>query len=75
MNITRFNPAVGLFSFIIYKLLKKPLKIVFIVIKQTLLQIKQSLLTCCNGGHKDDRAQDEEQGNTESNCDEAQLPY
>ena len=66
-------PAFGLFSFIVYKSLKKPLKIVLAPVKDKLPQIKQSLLVCCDG-HIDDRAQNEEQGNTKNNDDEAQLP-
>ena len=72
-GILSLIPAVGLFCFVIYELLKKPLKIVFTSVKQKLLLIKQSLLICFDG-HKDDRAQDEEQGNTENCCDEIQLP-
>ena len=69
IGILALIPALGLYSFVIYKLLKKPLKIIFTSIKQKLPPVKQSLLTCCNR-HKDDSAQDEEQGNH----DEAQLP-
>ena len=64
-------PALGLFSFVMYKLLKKPLKGAFIVIKQKLPLVK--LRFCCSG-HKDDRARDEEQGNTDNDRDEIQLP-
>ena len=68
-------PALGLalFGFVMYKLLEKPLKTVYTSVKQKLLLVKQSLLTCCDV-HKDDRAQDEEQGNTENNHDDVQLP-
>ena len=72
--ILRLIPALGLYSFVVYKLLKRPFKIIFASIKQKLLPVKQSLLTCCCNGHKDDRAQDEEQRNTENNHDQAQLP-
>ena len=72
-EILRLIPALGLFSFVIYKLTKKPLKMIFTSVKQKLPQVKRSLLTCCNG-HKDDRAQDEEKGNNENNHDEDQLP-
>ena len=57
-------PALGLFSFIVYKLMKKLLKIVFTSVKPKLPLDKQLLLICC-GGHKDDKAQDEEQKKTE----------
>ena len=75
METLRLMPALGLFSFVIYRLVEKPLKMIFTLVKQKLTPIiKQSLLaTCCNG-HKDDRAQDEEQGNIENNHDEDQLP-
>ena len=72
-GILSLVPALGLFSFVVYKLLKKQLKIVFASVKQKLPLVKQSLLVCCDG-HKDDRAQDEEQGNTKNNHDDAQLP-
>ena len=72
-EILRLIPALGLFSFVVYKLTKKPLKMIFTSVKQKLPQVKRSLLACCNG-HKDDRAQDEEKGNNENNHDEDQLP-
>ena len=72
-EMLRLIPTFGLFSFVVYKLLKKPLKIVFALVRQKLPPVKQSPLTCCSG-HKDDTAQDEELGNTERNHDEAQLP-
>ena len=53
--------------------MKKPLKMIFTSVKQKLPQVKRSLLACCNE-YKDDRAQDEEQGNNENNHDEDQLP-
>ena len=72
-EILRLIPALGLFSFVVYKLLKKPFKGTFTLVKQKFSSIKQSVLVCYDG-HNDDRAQDEEQGNIENNCDEAQLP-
>ena len=72
-GILNLIPALVMFSFIIYKLLKQPLKTVFTSVKQKLLLVKHSLLTFCDGG-KDDSGQDEEQRNTENNRDEAQLP-
>ena len=75
VEILRLMPALGLFSFVIYKLMKKPLKMIFTLVKQKLPpMIKRSLLTACCNGHKDDRAQDEEQGNVENNHNEDQLP-
>ena len=78
-KILSLIPALGLFSFVVYKLMKKQLKMLFSLIeqklpasvKQKLQQVKQSQLACCNG-HKDDRTQDEEQG--KNNHHEAQLP-
>ena len=67
-------PALGLFSLVLYKLLKKPLKPVFASIKQKLLQVKSRLLLICCNSHNSDRARDEEQGSTNNDCDEIQLP-
>ena len=72
-EILRMIPALGLFSFVLYKLLRKPLEIIFTLVKRKLQQVKLSLLACCNG-YKDDGAKDEEQGNNQNNHDEAQLP-
>ena len=73
-EVLRLLPALGLFSFVIYKLLKKSIKLVLSPVKQKLQQVKQLLLICCNGHIRDDGAQDEEQENTENNHIEAQLP-
>ena len=62
-EVLRLLPALGLFSFVIYKLLKKSIKLVLSPVKQKLQQVKQLLLTCCNGHIRDDGAQDEEQEN------------
>ena len=64
-------PVLGLFSFIIYKLLKKPLKPVLIPIKQTLLQVKPQLLLIYCNGHNGNGARDEVHN---KNGDEIQLP-
>ena len=68
--------GLGLFSFVLYKLLKKPFKPVFVLIKQKLPQVKSQLLQiCCTGHHGDSlRARGEEQGNTNNDCDDIQLP-
>jgi hypothetical protein len=61
-------PALGLYSFIAYKLLKKPLK----TVKRKLLLVNQSLRLVCksHGGQE----VHEEEGDTENNLDEIQLP-
>ena len=65
-------PAIGMLSFVIYKLFNKPLKEAFIKIRQKLLQAK--LQWCCSG-HKDDGLRDEEQGNIDEGADAAiQFP-
>ena len=65
-------PAIVLFCFIVYKLLKKPLKGAYILIKQRLPQARLQL--CCSS-HKDNRVTDEEHGgNTDIGGDEIQLP-
>ena len=65
-------PAIGMLSFVVYKLFNKPLKEVFIKIKQKLLQVK--LQWCCSG-RKDNGVRDEEQGNIDDGPDaEIQLP-
>ena len=67
-------PALGLLSFVMYKLFKKPLKRVFVKIKEKLPQVK--LQWCCSGC-KDDGVRDgqEEQGNTDNGRnDDVQLP-
>ena len=65
-------PALGLLGFVMYKLFKKPLKRVFVKIKEKLPQVK--LQWCCSG-RKDDGVRDEEQGNADNGCDdEVQLP-
>ena len=76
VGISTLIPALGLFSFVVYKLLKKPFKPVFVQIKQKLPQVKsQLLLTCCKGHiNIGDRARDEEQGSTNNDRDEIQLP-
>ena len=74
VGISALIPALGLFSFVIYKLLKKLLKPVFAQIKQKLPQVKSRLLLICCKGHVGDRARDEEQGATVNDCDEIQLP-
>ena len=75
IRLSTLTPALGLFSFVIYKLFKKPLKRVFIQVKQNLPHIKLCLLVNCCKRHTDDRARNEEQGNTDSDHDvELQLP-
>ena len=74
VGISVLIPVLGLFSFVVYKLLKKPLKTVFILIKPTLPRVRSQLLLICCNGHKSDRARDEEQGSTNSDRDEIQLP-
>jgi hypothetical protein len=66
-------PALGLYSFVAYKLLKKPLKHVFTSkpVKWLLLLVSQSLLVCKGHGGQEVH---EEEGNTENNLDEIQLP-
>jgi hypothetical protein len=66
-------PALGLYSFVAYKLLKKPLKNVFTSkpVKRLLLLVNQSLLACKGHGGQEVH---EEEGNTENNLDEIQLP-
>ena len=69
-------PALGLLSFVICKLLKKPLKRAFVKIKEKLPQVK--LRWCCSG-RKDDgvssRDDQEEQGNPiNGHDDDIQLP-
>ena len=56
-------PALGLFSFLVYILFRKPLKVAYIPIKQKIAQVKFRL--CCCSGDKNDGASDEEQGNTD----------
>ena len=68
------NSSTRLFWFVIYRLSKKPLKPVFAQIKQKLLQVKSRLLLICCNGHNGDRARDEEQGTTNNDCDDSQLP-
>ena len=51
--------ALGLFSFVVYKLLKKPLKSEFVPIKQKLAQVRSWLLLICCKEHNSDRARDE----------------
>ena len=74
VGISTLIPVLGLFSFVIYKLLKKLLKPVFVLIKQKLPQVKSRLLLICCKGHVGDRVRDEEQGATDDDCDEIQLP-
>ena len=74
VEISYLIPALGLLSFVLYKLLKKPLKPVFALIKQKLPQVKSRLLLICCNGHVGDRARDEEQGTTNNDCDDIQLP-
>ena len=70
-EISSLVPALGLFSFVIYKLLKKQLKTLFASLKQKLPLVKQSLQTGCRDG----RAQDEEgQETAGNNHTQAQLP-
>ena len=65
--ILRLLPALGLFSFVAYQLLKKPLNVFFSeLMKQKLLLVNYSLLVICKG--EDVHV---EEGNT---CDETQLP-
>ena len=65
-------PAIGMLSFVIYKLFNKPLKEAFLKIKQKLPQVE--LRWCCSGC-KDDGVRDEEQGNIDNGPDaEIQLP-
>ena len=66
-----FSPALGLSSFIIYKVLKKPLTRAFVWIKQKLPQVKERWLMICCKGREDGRALG---GNTDSDRDEIQLP-
>ena len=62
-GVSALLPALGLLGFIMYKLFKKPLKRVFVKIKQW---------CCC--GHKDDGVGDEEQRIAENGRDdEVQL--
>ena len=74
VGISTLIPPLGLFSFVIYKLLKKLLKPVFVLIKQKLPQVKSQLPLICCKGHVGDRARDEEQGATDNDGDEIQLP-
>ena len=67
-------PALGLLSFVVYRLLKKPLKSLFVPIKQKLAQVRSQLLLICCKEHNSDRARDEEQGHTNNDCDDIQLP-
>ena len=62
-------PALGLFSFVIYKLLKKPLKPVFSQIKYKLPQVRSWLLLICCKGHNSDGVRDEEQEGTNNDSD------
>ena len=67
-------PALGLLSFVVYKLFKKPLQRAFVKIKEKLPQVK--LQWCCSG-RKDDGVRDdqEEQGNADNGRDDdVQLP-
>jgi hypothetical protein len=67
-------PALGLYSFFAYKLLKKPLKNIFTSkpVKRLLLLVNQSLRLVCRG-HGGQEIHEEE-GDTENNFDEIQLP-
>jgi hypothetical protein len=71
--ILHLLPALGLYSFVAYKLLKKLLKNVFTSkpVKRLLLLVNQSLLVCKGHGGQEVH---EEEGNTENNLDEIQLP-
>ena len=70
-----FAPALGVSSFVIYKVLMKPLKRALVKIKQKLPRVNlQLLVVCCKGQHEGDRNQDEEQGDIDNNHDETKLP-
>ena len=72
IGVSALLPAIGLLGFVVYKLFKKPLKRVFVKIKEKLPQVK--LQWCCSG-RKDDGVRDEEQGNADNgHDDEVQLP-
>ena len=73
-GISTLIPALGLFCFVIYKLLKNPLKPVFVLLKLKLPQVKSQLLLICGKGYNSDRTRDEEQGTTNNDCDDIQLP-
>lgn len=66
--ISALIPALGLFCFVVYRvLLKKPLKRAFLLIKQKLPQVKSQILKFwCNGCGGDHRGQagDVEHGTT-----------
>ena len=73
--ISALLPAIGLLGFVVYKLLKKPLKRAFVKMKEKLPQVK--LRWCCSG-RKDDGVSsrdDQEQGNpVDGHDDDIQLP-
>ena len=74
IGVSVLLPALGLFSFVIFKRFKKPLKRVFVKIKERFPQVK--LRWCCSE-HKDDgvRNDQEEQGNpVNGHDDDIQLP-
>ena len=74
IGVSALLPAIGLLSFIVYKLFKKPLKRAFVKIKERLPQVK--LRWCCSGC-KDDGVRDdqEEQGNADNgHDDDIQFP-
>ena len=74
IGVSALLPAIGLLSFIVYKLFKKRLKRAFVKIKEKLPQVK--LRWCCSG-RKDDGVRDdqEEQGNpVYGHDDDIQLP-
>ena len=74
IGVSVLLPALGLLGFVVYKLFKKPLKRVFVKIKEKLPQVK--LQWYCSG-HKDDGVRDdqEEQGNADNGRDDdIQLP-
>ena len=75
IGVSALLPAIGLLGFVVYKLFKKPLKRVFVKIKEKLPQVK--LRWCCCSGYKDDGVRDdqEEQGNPINGYDDdIQLP-
>ena len=74
IGVSVLFPALGLLSFVIYKLFKKPLKRAFVKIKEKLPQVK--LRWCCSG-RKDDGVRDdqEEQGKpVNGHDDDIQFP-
>ena len=75
IELLGLTPALGLSSFIVYKVLKKPLRRAFVQIKQKLPRVNlQLLVVCCKGKREDDRDQDKEQGNIDDDHDEIELP-